>query len=176
MANLETIATSPRADVYHVVIESPRGSAIELKYAPALESFTVSRPLPLGLSYPFDWGFIPSTHGPDGDPVDALALWDTTSYPGTVIECRLVGVIALEQKAEKGGRERNDRCLAVPVSARRIKIEDARRLAARVREELSQFLVAATALEGKEPKILGFEGPAEARALVRSSTRRRRAA
>jgi inorganic pyrophosphatase len=57
-----------------VVVEVPRGSTVKLIYEPKLKSFVVSRCLPLGLAYPFDWGFIPGTEGGDGDPVDAIAL------------------------------------------------------------------------------------------------------
>ena len=47
--------------------------------------------------YPYDWGFVPSTRGPDGDPIDALVLWDRASFPGVVLECRLIDVLAAEQ-------------------------------------------------------------------------------
>jgi len=37
-----------------VIVESPRQSPLKLKYEPALQMFTVSRELPLGVVYPFD--------------------------------------------------------------------------------------------------------------------------
>ena len=57
----DELPTYDRAGDFHVVVESPAGSRIKLKYEPELESFTVERPLVLGVSYPFDWGFVPRT-------------------------------------------------------------------------------------------------------------------
>ena len=86
-------------DAIHVVIESPRGSTVKLKYDPNLEAFTLSRPLPEGLAYPYDWGFVPSTRMPDGDPLDAMVVWDRPSFPGVVLACRALGVLAVEQNS-----------------------------------------------------------------------------
>src|SRR5262249_52942694 len=80
-------------DSIRVVIESPRGSALKLKYDPDLDVMTLSRPLTAGLTYPYDWGFVPSTRGADGDPIDAIVIWDATSYPGVVLQCRPVGIL-----------------------------------------------------------------------------------
>jgi len=102
----------------NVVVESPRGSSAKFKYDPPAGVFMLSRPLPYGLVYPHDWGFIPSTHMPDGDPLDAMVLWEGVSYPGVVIPCRLIGVLQVEQNRKSSpGRERNDRVLALPVRA-----------------------------------------------------------
>ena len=123
---------------------------------------SISRPLMLGLTYPCDWGFVPSTEGPDGDPIDAAIWWDVTTYPGVVIPCRALAVVRVEQnRADGAGRIRNDRVLAVPVAARR---EVA--LPARVRQELEQFFIAATALEGKDARILGWDDGAAAVELI----------
>ena len=72
--NLLTIPTFGAAGVFHVVVESQRGTALKLKYDARWNAMTVSRPLTLGTTFPFDWGFIPSTTGPDDDPLDALVL------------------------------------------------------------------------------------------------------
>ena len=159
-------------DVFHVVVESPRGSAVKLKYDPKLGAMSVSRPLSLGLSFPFDFGFVPSTEGPDGDPIDALVYWDVSSYPGVVIPCRAIAVVNVDQRGGDGGRRiRNDRIVAVPVEVRREQVTAPDDLTDRVREELNHFFVAATALEGKDARILGWAGADEALALIRDSAK-----
>jgi len=160
---------------YHVIIESPRGSGNKIKYDPDLRAFLWSRPLALGLSYPFDWGFFPQTIAPDGDPLDAFVLVDAPTFPGLVIPCRPVAVLELEQNSKtRKRRERNDRVLVVPLKAPRSDgLRDLADLPVRQREEMEQFFVAATFGEGKDPKILGWKGAREAEQLISSSARRR---
>ena len=159
---------------FRVVVESPRGSRIKFKIDPEHGVVTISRPLPLGLAYPFDWGFIPGTCAADGDPLDAMVYWDVASFPGVVIVCRALGVLKVEQdsKGRTGRRERNDRVIAIPASAPRQRelnaLED---LPRRVRDELEKFFLDATAFERKNAVILGWEGAESAEALIRSSVR-----
>jgi inorganic pyrophosphatase len=153
-------------------VESPRGSAIKLKYRADLDAMSISRPLATGLVYPYDWGFVPSTKGEDGDPVDAALFWDVATFPGVVVPCRALAVIQVEQnRAEGKGRARNDRILALPIHARReAELTSALSLPTRVRDELEHFFMAATVFEGKDAKILGWAGPDAALELLRSST------
>ena len=65
-----------------------------------------------GLSYPYDWGFIPSTKANDGDPLDVLIIHDAQTFPGVVLRCRPVGILEVEQQAGQEGK--NDRVFAVP--------------------------------------------------------------
>jgi inorganic pyrophosphatase len=165
MRDLQALATFAGDDVFHVVVESPRGAVVKLKYSPELKAMSISRPLVYGVMYPCDWGFVPSTKGPDGDPIDAAIWWDVTTYPGVVIPCRALAVVRVEQnRADRTGRMRNDRVLAVPVAARR---EIA--LTSRIRLEIEQFFIAVTALEGKEPRILGWDDDEAALALIKAS-------
>jgi len=156
----------------HVVVESPRGSTVKLKYDANLNAFTLSRPLVEGLAYPFDWGFVPSTRAADGDPLDAMIIWDRATYPGVVIPCRLIGLLAVEQNSKRrpGTRERNDRVIAVPSKAPKYNtLKEVRDVESRVRDELEAFFAASVAFEGKDLKILQWAGAAAAYDLVKAS-------
>ncbi len=152
---------------FHVVVESPRGSNLKLRYDPKLQALVGKRPLPLGFAYPYDWGFVPGTKAPDGDPVDALVYWDVPSFPGVVLTCRALGVLRLEQDAKSGGRERNDRLLAVPlVHPRAADLRSVEDLPGRIRDEIAHFFTSSIFFEPKNPAILGWAGPAAAGALL----------
>lgn len=171
--DLTTIPTFANGDIFHVVVEAPRGSALKLKYEPKWDVMAVSRPLPHGVVFPYDWGFVPSTHAEDGDPLDAMLLWDVPSYPGVVVECRAVGVLQVEQNRtnhDPSIRVRNDRVMCVPIEARRQhQLTGVDGLSPRVREEHEHFAHAATALEGKDVRVIGWGDAATALALVRRS-------
>lgn len=169
MADLLRIPARDADGNVRVIVESPRGSRVKLAYDPELGLFVLSRPLILGIEYPFDWGFVPSTRGQDGDPLDAMVLMDAPTYPGVLLACRPLGVIQIDQKDPDvpDGRLRNDRLILVPVQAPRSEgVNDARQLGARVREELAQFFIAAVALADKDVRVIGWDGPEAAQGLV----------
>lgn len=164
-ADLMRLPTRDGAGALHVVVETPAGSRVKLKYARELQAFTLSRPLVLGVVYPFDWGFVPSTKAADGDPVDVMIVADVATYPGVVIPCRPLAVLEVEQNAKAGGRERNDRIVAQPVKAHRTAP-----LSDRMREELEAFFLATATLEDKDLRLLGWGDGAAADALVRAAS------
>ena len=143
----------------HVVIETPRGSRAKFAYEPKLETFTLSKSLLVGLTYPHDWGFVPSTKADDGDPLDIMVVHDAATFPGLVLTCRIIGILQIEQK-KKGKAERNDRLFAVP---RRSHFEqglhDVRDLSRPIQEELEKFFIATDELEDKKLEIIGWKGP-----------------
>jgi|GEM_PF-573361 len=95
-----------------VVIETPKGSRNKFKYDVNSRRLKLSKVLPEGMVFLFDFGFVPSTKGADGDPLDVLVLMDAPAFPGCLVECRLVGMLEAEQT--KGQRKiRNDRLIAV---------------------------------------------------------------
>lgn len=165
------IPTRDEEGCFHVIIEAPKGSRIKFKYQPEWQTFSISRPLVLGLAYPFDWGFVPGTQMPDGDPVDVMVIFDEPTYPGVVIACRALGVIRVEQNIKhSNGRERNDRVIAVPANAPRYDhLHTPEDLSFRFKKEIEQFFISATFFESKDAKILGWGTTKEAEDLIEIS-------
>jgi inorganic pyrophosphatase len=167
-----TVLPAYRSDgSLNVVVESPRGSSVKFKYDADIDRIVLSRPLPAGLTYPHDWGFVPATRASDGDPLDVMIAWDGTSYPNVVVPCRTIGVLEVEQTNPRSRtRERNDRLVVLPIKApRQDGVRTVFELSDRWRQELERFFVAAVAFEGKELKLLGWQGAIEADALVKQS-------
>jgi hypothetical protein len=80
--------------------------------------------------------------------------------------------VELEQNRKTGGgRERNDRVVAVPAKAPRLDVDDVARLPDRVRAELERFFLEVTFFEEKDAVILGWKGPEAAWQAVRASLR-----
>jgi inorganic pyrophosphatase len=165
---LDEIPTFAQNGIIHVVVESPRGFSAKLRYDRQLGAITLARPLPAGLAYPHDWGFVPGTEASDGDPVDALVLSDVGTAPGVVIACRPIGVLEIEQnRRTQDGRERNDRIIAVPQSAPRFdSIKNVCELPDRWRDEIAGFFIQSGAFERKDVTVLGWKGPDYAFGLV----------
>jgi inorganic pyrophosphatase len=120
-----------------------------------------------GLTYPYDWGFIPSTKAQDGDPLDVLVIHDAQTYPGVVLRCRPVGILEVEQTS-KGKKERNDRVFAVPDrSPLETDLKDIRHLPSRAHAELDRVFRATNAREDKKLEFLGWRGPKQAAKTIK---------
>jgi len=82
----------------HVVIDTPAGSRNKYRYDEQLGIFRISRVLPQGAVFPYDFGFIPGTRAEDGDALDVLVLQFPASFPGCLATVRLIGVLHAEQR------------------------------------------------------------------------------
>src|SRR5262245_43048840 len=102
-----------RANSVTVIVETPAGSRNKFKHDPGSGMFKLSKVLPEGMMFPYDFGFVPSTRGEDGDPVDVLVLTDEPTFPGCLLECRLVGVLEAEQEERNQKKKKNPRLIAV---------------------------------------------------------------
>lgn len=155
-------------DTVTVVIETPKGSANKYAYDPAIAAFRLKAALPAGTVFPFDFGFVPSTRGEDGDPLDVLVFLDSPAPTGCVIEARLIGVIAVRQE-EDGAWIANDRILAVAAasqaSADLRTIEDLR---PHLVEEIEAFFRHYVGLQGRRIEIAGRGGPDRAHQMLKS--------
>ncbi len=166
MPNFIRLAPFTEEGDVRVVVETPRGSQAKFAYDPEIHAFALSKSLLTGLAYPHDWGFVPSTRADDGDPLDVMVIHDAATFPGTVLTCRIIGVLQIEQKS-KGKVERNDRVFAVPRRSHAEQgLRDVRDLSAAVRQELEKFFIATDELEDKRLNILGWKGPKAAMKTV----------
>jgi inorganic pyrophosphatase len=96
-------------DIVHVVIETPRDQRHKYAYDPKFQLFTRTQILPEGLTWPYDYGFLPQTLADDGDPIDALFLSDEPTFTGCLVEARVLGIVRIC----KNGVE-NDRLITAP--------------------------------------------------------------
>src|SRR6201988_4037124 len=116
MADLTShpLQLDPKKRICRAIIETPKGCRNKFDYDRDSDLFMLGGLLPEGMLFPFDFGFIPSTLGEDGDPLDIMVLMDAPAHVGCLIDVRLIGVIKAEQ-TEDGKTETNDRLLGVAV-------------------------------------------------------------
>jgi inorganic pyrophosphatase len=62
--------------IIRVIIETPKGSRNKYAFDKEARVFELKQVLPAGMSFPYDFGFLPSTLADDGDPTDVLVLMD----------------------------------------------------------------------------------------------------
>lgn len=173
MSNLTKLShhLDDETGVCRVVIETPKGRRSKFDYDPQLKAFRLKSLLPEGMSFPLDFGFVPSTLCDDGDPLDIMVLVDEPTCVGAVLDVRLIGVIEAEEE-EKGKTERNDRVLAVPtVSRLYAAIKSPDQLPKDFIDNLAAFWVQKDRLEGKAFRPLGIKDAEAAIAIVKAATR-----
>jgi inorganic pyrophosphatase len=160
---------------FYLVVETPKGSPSKLKFEPDRGIFTLSRMLTAGTVYPHDWGYVPGTLGPDGDPVDAFLLGAGGTFPGLVVRARPIGLLRVEQ-SEKGRIFRNDRLLFLPWEpTQKMPFKDISELRKGEKEEIERFFLNAVAGTGKKLRYLGWRGPKSAELEIRRGEARLRA-
>ncbi len=68
------------------IIETPKGRRNKFDFDPEYGLFALGGLLGEGLAFPFDFGFIPSTLGDDGDPLDVVILLDEPGHVGCLVD------------------------------------------------------------------------------------------
>ncbi len=150
----------------NVIVETPKGSRNKFTFDEEHGLFKLSGVLPEGAAFPFEFGFLPSTLGEDGDPLDIIVMLDTPTSVGCLITARLIGVIEAEQ-TEKGKTERNDRLIAVATHAHvHGEVKSLKDLNPKLVDEMEHFFVSYNQIHGKIFKPLGRFGPKRSLELV----------
>ena len=155
-----------KENLLQVIIETPKASRNKYAFDPDQRIFALKKVLPAGMTFPYDFGFLPRTIADDGDPIDVLVLMDEPAFPGCRLSCRAIGIIEGEQGNKKDS-ERNDRVVCVEHGTHSYThirhIDD---LGKAFEKELADFFVNYHDLTGKTFEVIGVKGPAEARRQV----------
>jgi inorganic pyrophosphatase len=151
----------------NVVVETVQGSRNKFTFDERLGLYRLSGVLPAGASFPYDFGFVPSTLGDDGDPLDVLLLMDEGAFAGCLVPARLLGAIEARQTEEDGTVEQNDRLIAV---AARSRVHEGVRslddLSDALLDEIEHFFVSYNEIKGKRFEPMGRVGARAAKRMV----------
>ncbi|HUE01738.1 MAG TPA: inorganic diphosphatase [Bryobacteraceae bacterium] len=150
------------------IIETPKGSRNKFDYDPDSGLFMLAGLLPEGMIFPFDFGFIPSTLGDDGDPLDILVLMDAPAHVGCLMDVRIIGIIKAEQ-TQDGKTESNDRLLGVAVhSYSHENLETIDDVNKTLLSQVEEFFISYNKQRGKKFRVTGTAGPKKAITFFKS--------
>ena len=160
------IPTGPLVpQVVYAVIEIPNGSRNKYEYDKDKEAFALDRVLYSPIHYPAEYGIIPKTLWDDGDPMDILVVMEQPTFPGCVIETRIIGVMKMID-----GGESDDKILGVPVNDPKFKdVQDISDMPKPFLDEISHFFTEYKRLEKKTTEVLGWENAEKAFEAVEHS-------
>lgn len=154
--------TADSITTFDALIEIPRGSRNKYEYDFELKKMRYDRMLYSAMRYPIDYGFIPETYAPDGDPLDVLLLVTEPTFPGCMVEVKPIGIMYMED-----GGDADDKILCVPVTDPIAnKIESFSDVNPHTIKEIEHFFKVYKDLEGKEVIVKGWDGIAKAKEVI----------
>ena len=153
-------------DIVNAVVEIPYGSRIKYEIDHVTSLVKVDRVLYSPIHYPAEYGFIPRTLAPDGDPCDILVLIAGATYPGVVIEARPIGLLRM---VDDQGQD--DKVLSVAASdPNYMHVNTLADLPPHTLRELEHFFLTYKNLEAKDVASQGWEVKEAAHAFIEACT------
>ena len=146
----------------HCLVEIPKGSRNKYVWDEDLGAIKLDRFLFSSVMYPTDYGFIPRTRSPKGEPLDAMVCVSEPTFPGCVIPVR---VLAVFRTSDEAGQD--DKLLCVPFSDPNWSdLENLDDLPTQLRSEIEHFFTIYKIPEGKDVEVHGWEDRDVAHALL----------
>jgi inorganic pyrophosphatase len=151
------------------VIEIPKGGRNKYEYDRKLGHIKLDRFISASMVYPTDYGFVPETLAPDGDPLDVLVCVSEPTFPGCYIVTKPIGLFKMSD--EKGP---DDHVVCVPCHDPGWNTyEHVDELPHLLRAELTHFFTVYKDLDpDRHSEVMGWDGP---EAAVETIERTRRA-
>ena len=152
----------------NVLVEIPMGSRNKYEYDKELGVIALDRPLYSAVHYPTDYGFVPCTHGADGELLDTMVMVEQSTFPGCLVEVRLIGVLTITHTS--GLPEQ--KLLGVPVSEPRYEeFKDMSDVPQHQLKEIEHFFDVFKDLQGSDIGVLGWEGARKAQEVLDEAIR-----
>jgi len=149
-------------------IEIPTGSQNKYEYDKEAGAFVLDRVLYSPMHYPTEYGYLPNTLALDGDPLDILVLTTFPTFPGCIIESRVIGVLLMSD--DKG---QDEKLLAVPVSDPRFnEVQSLDDVPPHKLKEIAHFFEVYKDLENKKTVIEGWKDADFAKQLYEECVKR----
>ena len=169
MPNYLELPVGPKSpEVINAVIEIPLEGINKYEYDKALHVFRLDRNLYSPVHYPGDYGFIPSTLGDDGDPLDVLVLVDAGSFPGCVMEVRPIGVLEM---TDQGLGDEKILCVGEG-NPRYNDVHEYSQIYPHMLKEITHFFSIYKDLEGKRVDVRGWRDATVAKEIVQQAQQR----
>lgn len=162
------VGKNPPEDI-NVIIEVPiGGEPIKYEFDKESNAIFVDRFLYTPMRYPGNYGFVPHTLCGDGDPLDVMVMNSRPLIPGSVITCRPIGVLIME---DDGGMDEKLIALPIPkLTAAYNHIHDISDMPEIEMQKIEHFFKHYKDLEpGKWAKIEGMQGIDAAKKIILES-------
>ncbi|WP_167262531.1 inorganic diphosphatase [Alkalibacillus almallahensis] len=148
--------------IIDVFVEIPTGSQNKYEYDKDKGVFKLDRVLFSSQFYPAEYGYIDETLALDDDPLDALVIVTNPTFPGCVIESKVLGFLNMVDDGEE-----DQKLIAVPVEDPRFEnVETLDDLPQHKLEEIKHFFDTYKDLQGKETQIGEYEDADAASKLI----------
>lgn len=159
-------------DDVNVIIEIPlNGEPVKYEVDKETGAMFVDRFMATAMRYPCNYGYIPHTLSDDGDPADVLVVSPLPLIPGSVVRCRPVGMLEMEDESGADAK-----ILGVPVdklTTRYRNITTYRDLHPELLDRIAHFFDHYKDLEpGKWVRITGWADVEAARQEILEAVRR----
>ena len=110
---------------------------------------------------------IPGTKGAAGDPLDIIILNDNPTFPGCLIDCRIIGAFQAEQTERDGSTMRNDRFIGIPIVSQLLpQVKELKQVPENILNQLEHFFKNYNEQAGKQFKVTARLSASQANKLL----------
>jgi len=154
--------------VVDTLIEIPQGSQNKYEFDKEKGQFVLDRVLYGSMRYPAEYGYLEGTLALDGDPLDVLVLVTNPTFPGCVINTRIIGVMLMVDNGEE-----DEKLIGVPTKDPRWNhVNSLDDVAPHTLKEIENFFLRYKDLENKKVEVKGFKDAAFAAQLYEECKKR----